>query len=405
MSGDAKHSKYAPSGSHQWINCPASIQEEAKYPKQKESEYAAEGTAAHELGAKCLTEGKEPKDFLGAEFYGFKVSQEMADAVTVYTEEVWSHAEEINPAQGDVYLVEQKLDLSWLHPGMFGSSDAVLYKANKKTLKVFDYKHGVGVPVDIEWNSQLMIYGVGALYRLWQKYVQRTGKVVNAIQLVETVELYIVQPRLYGDEPVKCWTIPAKELVWWALHVLKPAAVACDEKQPRFNAGDHCRWCNAKPGCSTFAKYTTALAQTKFENPVLPPVEQLTADQIGEIISKAELFKAWVDSVKDYAEHRLMQGEQIPGLKLVAKKSNRKWRDEKEAQDTLVKLLGHAAFESKLLTVAKAEKALKKTGVSIEDLWEKPDAGLTMVKDSDRRQALPSPAAAAFQDESAGMFN
>ena len=44
-----KHAKLSASGSKKWINCPASIAMESKFPDES-SEYAREGTTAHSLG-------------------------------------------------------------------------------------------------------------------------------------------------------------------------------------------------------------------------------------------------------------------------------------------------------------------------------------------------------------------
>ena len=44
-----EHAKLSASGSKKWINCPASITMESKFPDES-SEYAKEGTTAHSLG-------------------------------------------------------------------------------------------------------------------------------------------------------------------------------------------------------------------------------------------------------------------------------------------------------------------------------------------------------------------
>ena len=44
-----EHAKLSASGSKKWINCPASIAMESKFPDES-SEYAKEGTTAHSLG-------------------------------------------------------------------------------------------------------------------------------------------------------------------------------------------------------------------------------------------------------------------------------------------------------------------------------------------------------------------
>ena len=67
MTVKPKHAKLAPSASSRWMNCPASIALEAKYPELPESEYAEEGTAAHSLAERCLRENLDAFMLIGTE--------------------------------------------------------------------------------------------------------------------------------------------------------------------------------------------------------------------------------------------------------------------------------------------------------------------------------------------------
>ena len=60
------HSRLSPSGAHRWMLCPASVPFQKKLGIISESsEYAAEGTAVHEIIERCLKDGAEPIDFIG----------------------------------------------------------------------------------------------------------------------------------------------------------------------------------------------------------------------------------------------------------------------------------------------------------------------------------------------------
>ncbi len=394
------HSRFAPSASKRWIMCPGSIQLSAKFPDKPDTEYSKEGTGAHELASLCLTEGVNASTHHGKTFNGFVAGDEMVEAVQVYLDEVWSRLPEEG---GVVYRVEQKVDLSWLHPGMYGSSDAYIYNRPRKVLSVLDYKHGVGVPVDAEWNPQAMIYALGAMHRLWEEEVKALGKVVSLLQMVDEIEIVIVQPRWrVEEERVKVWTVSARDLIYWGIHVLKGAAAACEEENAPLRAGAHCQFCPALAGCPAQAERAMQVAKTTFADPILPRPEDMTGQDIARIMEVAGMLKTWVDEVKDYALRQMELGMKIPGFKLVQKKANRGWADEEEAAKALEKMIGEAAWKKELVSVKQAEDVLKKKmkdgAKQIEHLWTKPDTGLTIAPEDDRRKEVTAPGALFLED-------
>jgi hypothetical protein len=67
----------------------------------------------------------------------------------------------------------------------------------------------------------------------------------------------------------------------------------------------------------------------------------------------------------------------------------RKWEDESDAIIKLDLLLGDEAYERKLLTPAKAEKALgKNRAKEIQDLIIKPEGKPTLAPESDKRPSI-----------------
>lgn len=400
---DKLHAKLAPSASERWIACPGSIRLAAQVPPQKEKEYTAEGTAAHQIGAACLMSGKDAASHLGEKIvvgnFSFIVDDNMVEAVQVYLDVIRKHKE----ATDAIMYVEESFDLSWLIPGCFGSSDCALWSTGTKTLYVHDYKHGEGVVVDPEWNSQLMMYALGVLHRIWLGQTDVTRKALPVMKLVDFVELVIVQPRAFhGSGTVRRWKLSTTELVFWALTVLKPAAKATQDPNAPLHVGEHCRFCPAVAVCPEVVRSSMAVAKTTFLDPVLPDPAKLTPEDITKVLKLAEIFGAWSGNVKEYAQSLMEQGTPIPGYKLVQKKANRVWIDEVQAEQRLKQLIGEAAYAKKLLSIAQAEKVLKDTGLdpkaNLDGLWEKPDKGVVMAPDSDKRQAVQSPALLAFSD-------
>jgi len=369
-------------------------------PEQPDSEYAAEGSAAHELAARCLNNGHNAADCIGSacgDGGKFEVTKEMADAVQVYLDEVRRRIPEGGALNKELF-VEKRFDMSWVHPGLGGTTDSYIF--NRPKLHVIDYKHGVGVIVDPEWNPQAMIYALGALHDLWTAETARTKKIVNVLSLADTVEIVIVQPRAFGEEePVKTWEISVSDLIYWGVHVLKAAAVATEDANAPLRVSKECRFCPAIAVCPAQAENALALAKTQFNDPIFPTPDLLTPETIAKIMALSQVFNSWTDEVKAYAQKQMECGMKIPGFKLVQKKSNRKWRDELEAGVALKKLIGDAAFDHSVISVAQAEKALKPLKLDLSpDLWEKPDAGVSIAPESDKRAAVSAPAALDFLD-------
>src|SRR5882724_11587802 len=90
MTDKPKHSNLGGSGAERWMNCPGSnvLLQTLDLPESDESEFAAEGTAAHEVAAPCLRAGIDTWEIVGTKFYGHIVDQEMADGVQMYLDKV-----------------------------------------------------------------------------------------------------------------------------------------------------------------------------------------------------------------------------------------------------------------------------------------------------------------------------
>jgi hypothetical protein len=93
---------------------------------------------------------------------------------------------------------EVRVDFSDYVPEGFGTCDNVMIGGD--TITITDYKHGKGVQVDAESNTQMMLYALGAL----KKYAQIFG------DTIKNVRLCIVQPRIVSEPSV--WDTTVDEL-------------------------------------------------------------------------------------------------------------------------------------------------------------------------------------------------
>lgn len=370
-----QHAILGASHSNRWMHCPGCIALTDKAPPQQHSSFAAEGTAAHELAELCLKEDFSASHYIGnTTFEGWDVTTEMAENVQVYLDLI-THLREENPAFE--IEIEHKFKLDWLYPNMWGSNDACLSEDFGR-LVVLDYKHGKGVSVEVENNSQLLYYALGAYHE---------GD-------FSEIEIIIVQPRCpHKDGPIRSQILTPDELEAFA-EKLKKAAIATKAPDAPLCSGEWCKFCPAAGICPALEKKVQGLCVTDFKESPLPTPQQLTAVQIKDVLANAKLIENWIGEVRTYALHTLQTGGEVEGFKLVQKKSNRQWRDKEEVKKVLKKFKKQIFVDPKpaLLSPVQMETAL---GASQKDtiaqLCYKPDTGSTIASvDDPRREYKPA---------------
>ena len=376
----SKHSSVGASGMYRWGTCPGSVRLCATVPKKPASKFAAEGSAAHELGEMCLIEKKQANEYLGLEIeeegQTFVVDEEMAEHVQLYVDTIVNESSEEM-----VLLIERPFNLDWLYPGMYGTNDAASIEPFG-LLRVYDLKYGAGVTIEVtnehgEPNPQLMYYALGVL-----------GK-DNPFECDE-VEIVIIQPRAdHPDGPVRRLRIPVDGIYLWANEVLLPAVKATEKPDAPLVPGKHCQFCNALGVCSAVAEKNLALAQQEFapiEEKKLPNPEALSNEQLSHIMKGADLLSSWMGQIQAAAQNRLENGAMIPGFKLVKKRANRKWIDEATIIQDLYEKIGPAVYNQKIKSPAQMEKVYDKE--ELKKYWTKDDTGVTVAPESDRRKAI-----------------
>jgi hypothetical protein len=380
----------------------------------RSSRYADEGTAAHQLAERCLSadlyphyavwsDGRQerappPPAASAARHIGsvetvrgtdWLVTEEMAEAVQVFLDAVRGAM-----VEGDTLLVEQRFNLSAIHPGMFGTNDACVLSPSRKTLFVFDYKHGKGHAVEAEGNPQLRYYGLGALLN--------TAKAGT----VERLVLTIVQPRAqHRLGPIRSETIGMFDLMEWTAE-LKKAAVATEDPAAPLAAGNHCGFCPAAGACPKLRDRAMDAAMAEFAGAsITVPADpgMLTTEQIARLLTHADLIDDWLAAVRGHALHLAESGTVVPGFKLVPKRATRKWRDFQDAGaiETALRKAGLGDSDIfkplDLKSPAQIEKLLPKDRrEALADLVVKESSGVNLVPDTDHRPAQTPSAVADF---------
>ena len=129
------------------------------------------------------------------------------------------------------------------------------------------------------------------------------------------------------------------------------------------------------------------LAKYDFQKPAL-----LQADEIGEVLRRAEELQKWTADVQGYALEQALAGEHYDGWKLVEGRSIRKYADDVKVAEKLNAAGWEDAliYERKLLGLTNMEKLVgkKKLAETLGDLIVKPAGKPVLVPITDKREAI-----------------
>ena len=308
------HSELGPSSSERWLKCTPSAVLSAQF-QDKPSVYAEEGTFLHELCELKLHRflGDMTRDVIERQYAEHRdndfYSDEAEEVTDVYVNHCIEVVEAIRLSCPDPYIaVEHRLDFSEYVPDGFGTGDFIAIADG--VIEVIDFKGGRGVRVNANHNSQLMLYGLGALLEF------------DPLYDIKIVRMTIVQPRLQN---ISSFEMNADELIKWADEYLHPRALLAQKGEGEFCAGEHCRWCKARHTCRARSEYFMQLAKRDFKQPDL-----LTDEEIADMLPIAEALNNWVQDLLAFATQQAVEGKQWVGYKLVAGRTVRKYTSEAE---------------------------------------------------------------------------
>ena len=408
----AAHAMLSPSSAARWIPCPGSVAL-SRDIKDTSSSFADEGTAAHELAAKCLIDGSSTQDRIGLVIpvngTDYTVDADMADYVGGYVKRI----RDLVDSLGGELLVEQRLDISGItgEEDAGGTSDAVILLDDE--IIIVDLKYGQGVQVDAEDNPQLGIYALAAI----EKY--------DILGAVERVRMIIDQPRKHHYSEA---VMPVEELQAFKATV-QEAAMRCGaalrfydnykELHDKYlNPGEkQCKFCPAKATCpklrdavTTEVWGTTAATADDFDNldalsdMLTVAVEQVEGGYGGDIeewlgaaMSKVGLVEDWCKAIRAEVERRLLAGVAIPGHKLVeGRRGARAWANAEEVEATLkaMRLKVEQMYDLKLISPTTAEKLAKSGTIGprqwpkLQEMITQSDGKPSVAPASDKRPAL-----------------
>lgn len=404
------HSIFGASGSSMFLNCTGSLIPNLLQPDES-GEDAAYGTVAHAMGEEWRITGKRPVHHLGTKKFvpsgewGFfiEVDEVMLDYVQDSVDRTL--------LEKGKHLVEVGVDYSDLTPipNQGGTLDFAALRFGSATIT--DDKYGKNDLVEAKKNTQLMLYAYG-VYREW-----------DWLYGFKEFTLKINQPRKdHFDE----WTISTEDLLKWAQWAKVRMHLAWQFNAPRNPGHKQCQWCKVKATCAAAAKLQDDLVTQGFADidytedditsfkervdiglmrPILDAME-LTVEQLVSLKQRRKFVDAFYRSIdKRLHTMALVNGEKIPGMKLVEGRSNRVFTSKEEAVATLVSLGCNRkdVLKEELISPAEAEKLLTKEGhrrselpALLSHLVRKPPGKPSLVPVSDKRQEIQDVTSDAF---------
>lgn len=367
------HARFSPSAANRLIHCPPSLVLGEAF-EDEESPYAAEGSAGHALAEHLIKKYLKQRTTRPVSDY---YSDDLLEAVDDYVSFVIGEIEEARQKYtSPLFSVEQRVDVSDYVPDCFGTADMVI--VTDRMVHIIDLKLGKGVPVYAEDNPQLKIYGLGVL------------ELAEMLFNIENVRLTIYQPRLSNSST---WDISPSDLKAWGEKTLRPAGELALKGEGDLSAGSWCRFCKARFTCRQRAEENLKLAQMEFKAPAL-----LTDDEIAEVLRTADELAKWASDVYAYAQDQAIVHHKVwKGFKLVMGKSNRKYTSEEEVAAAASAAGYTDIYKKSLIGITEMERLMGKKEFAriLGALVYKPEGKVTLVPESDKREAIQSSTAEA----------
>lgn len=322
------HAILSPSASGRWLQCPASVRMTRDIPDQEESVYAREGTMFHllcEIAASIRILGENTaENAMRLLEWALDVEEDWRESQLEHLEWWLTYLQELLDQEPEArLLLEQRVDTGI--PGCWGTADAVVIYPDR--IHVVDIKYGSGLKVSGIENSQLRLYGLGAL------------SLVDDPLKIHEVTTTVWQPRM-GN--VSSETLTRRELIKWKDEIEPIALLALGEDAPFGPSESACRFCPIAGNCGPQTRW---MLNQDYGDPDL-----LDAEEMAEAYSRVSGLKKWAAQVEDAALKRAYEEDgSVPGYKVVRSGGRRSITDDEKAIDLLV----GAGYDPDIVSVSK----------------------------------------------------
>lgn len=380
----------------------------------------------------------------------FEVDDEMVDATGSFCEYVAERLAELFPqtfpssdpsftkeavARG-ILKLEGRVNPLPERDDTGGTADVTI-DAWPEVLEVVDYKNGTGVLVPVENNWQLRSYVLGRAQEAgaeYERYRYTVGQPRHfrapqprGISYEECTHQELMK---FRDElRAACARVDRAREAYVALWSAGRDPAGNAHEEPTLEAlmerlhqgghlstgqdGSHCTFCKLVARCPAAMARVEETAGADFDEPAHELEVPEGPNHLASVLPWLGFLEKYAKATRAHAAQMLRDGKQVPGYKLVQTKGDRTWRTDVDQKTVLARLASEfglddpsralvpppAPYEPVLLSGPKVEKLLpaKMRAAFSDALLYRPDGGISMVTEDDKRPAI-TPGAAASDD-------
>lgn len=294
------HSVLPPSGAANWIACSGWVLYNQLFPGS-DTDASIEGTEAHDEAARCLKscQQQDGEIYIPSDWN-----------VRMYTTNVLKSLESFGGLQA--LRVEQRVAIPGIHAECFGTPDGAAYDTPRRTLHVYEYKHGFK-PVEVFENPQLCAYTLGLIEEL------------NLIDAETTVHFHLIQPRAqHIAGAIREWRTNAAALrpIWNALHYAAGKIMLGENTTV---PGPQCDYCPGRVMCPSNQAYAARAADYGTAFTMLDLSPQQAGAELSNLRQALKVIEARADALEAQVDGAVRAGVAVPGWGLQDAPGRAKW--------------------------------------------------------------------------------
>lgn len=381
--------RFPPSKYDVWSECSAApyawtkggrvtIPDTDKFPLQRDK-HSVNGLIAHQLKLMSTTPTiVKPKYYVGETIVikgqSYTINHSHADIVQSAMDYILSFY-----SPGSVHHVEKTFGME----GMISHQKVIIddIVETENVVHLFDFKTGGRNKIFAKNNGQLMC-------GMWS-FVDH-ALTVNIKRKFHDLYIHVVQPNL---DHYDCHRVTPFESRQFQMAVNEKVKLS-NSKDRKFNAGDHCRYCEVS-NCKT--RIDRAIKMISGNKGALKSmsdiicIDDLNEQQLIEFYRNADFIIATCKNVKKTMTHQACAGKQFKGANLVTgPEGKREFIDKVKACRYLREkgLSDHNLFNREMVSVAQSESILGKKNLDDEfhELYNRKSAYPVLTFEDDDRE-------------------